>query len=543
MAKYAGHVSRKKTPQSEAIPGKVMVQNQAGGYSFPVDNWTRLHRFLVLGNSGGSYYASERKMTKEAAQAVEDCANEDFDRTLATVVEISDQGRAPKNDEALFALALLCSRPDPAQSGKALAELNKVARIGTHLFQFMGMLSHFRGRGRAVRRAVGNWYLGRRAKNLAYQVTKYQQREGWSHRDVLRCVKPKTEDAHLDGVLAYTTGKDWRSKLPEGEARDYLNAVEQAKVVTDKRNILQLIEEHGLVREVIPTQWFKDPEVWAAMLPSMPLNAMMRNLGKMSQVGLITPMGSATQLIVSKLTDPEYIKASRLHPFNIMNAMYTYRSGRGFRGQLSWNVDNNIGDALEDAFYMAFDNVVPTGKRHLLALDVSGSMGCAMQNSQITCRDATAALAMVTTKTEAWTHCIGFSAKTTGRGWFQALTPKSLLQLDFSRKMRLDTAIKKVSGLPFGGTDCSLPILYALENKIEADAFVVYTDSETWAGNIQPVQALEQYRQKTGIPAKLIVVGMVSNGFSIADPNDAGMLDIVGFDTSAPAVMSEFIRG
>ena len=74
------------------------------------------------------------------------------------------------------------------------------------------------------------------------------------------------------------------------------------------------------------------------------------------------------------------------------------------------------------------------------------------------------------------------------------------------------------------------------------DAFVIYTDSETWAGETHPVQALRQYREKTGIAAKLVTVGMVSNGFSIADPNDAGMLDVVGFDTAAPAVIADFIR-
>ena len=45
-----------------------------------------------------------------------------------------------------------------------------------------------------------------------------------------------------------------------------------------------------------------------------------------------------------------------------------------------------------------------------------------------------------------------------------------------------------------------------------------------------------------GIAAKLVVVGMVSNGFSIADPNDAGMLDAVGFDTATPAVIADFAR-
>jgi 60 kDa SS-A/Ro ribonucleoprotein len=68
-----------------------------------------------------------------------------------------------------------------------------------------------------------------------------------------------------------------------------------------------------------------------------------------------------------------------------------------------------------------------------------------------------------------------------------------------------------------GGTDCSLPMRWALERKLEVDTFLIYTDSETWAGPIHPVQALNQYRERMGIAAKLVVIGMVSNGFSIAD--------------------------
>jgi 60 kDa SS-A/Ro ribonucleoprotein len=74
------------------------------------------------------------------------------------------------------------------------------------------------------------------------------------------------------------------------------------------------------------------------------------------------------------------------------------------------------------------------------------------------------------------------------------------------------------------------------------DTFIVYTDDETWYGDMHPHQALEQYRQKTGIPAKLVSVGMTSNGFTIANPNDAGMLDVVGFDTAVPVVISNFAR-
>ena len=39
------------------------------------------------------------------------------------------------------------------------------------------------------------------------------------------------------------------------------------------------------------------------------------------------------------------------------------------------------------------------------------------------------------------------------------------------------------------------------------------------------------------------IVGMTSNGFTLADPNDRGMLGVVGFDTTVPAVIAGFVRG
>jgi 60 kDa SS-A/Ro ribonucleoprotein len=83
-----------------------------------------------------------------------------------------------------------------------------------------------------------------------------------------------------------------------------------------------------------------------------------------------------------------------------------------------------------------------------------------------------------------------------------------------------------------------------MQHKEKVDVFVVYTDSETWFGQIHPMQALRQYREKLGIRAKLIVVGMTSNGFSVADPDDAGALDddVVGFDSAVPSVMADFVR-
>jgi 60 kDa SS-A/Ro ribonucleoprotein len=147
-------------------------------------------------------------------------------------------------------------------------------------------------------------------------------------------------------------------------------------------------------------------------------------------------------------------------------------------------------------------------------------------------------MAMVTANVETSFRTVGFTAGF-GGPW---LGNAELTELAISPRQRLDDVLKATDGLPFGGTDCALPMLWAAKNGIEVDAFVIYTDNETWAGKIHPAQALRQYRDKMGIAAKLVVVGMTATEFSIADPNDAGMLDVVGFDTSSPQLIAEFVR-
>lgn len=49
--------------------------------------------------------------------------------------------------------------------------------------------------------------------------------------------------------------------------------------------------------------------------------------------------------------------------------------------------------------------------------------------------------------------------------------------------------------------------------------------------------------ERTGIDAKLVVVGMTANDVSIADPEDRGMIDVAGFDSAVPTLIADFSRG
>jgi 60 kDa SS-A/Ro ribonucleoprotein len=224
----------------------------------------------------------------------------------------------------------------------------------------------------------------------------------------------------------------------------------------------------------------------------------------------------------------------------------TYAAGKGFKGSLTWNPLQKIIDALDTAFYSSFKYVTPSGKRILMGIDISYSMfgNTVNGNPALDAATVAAAMALITLKTEKDTIIKGFSSAGGGVGLGRlANNDAGFVDLPISDRMRLDSVLQVMTKVPMGGTDCSLPMRWATQNKVPVDAFIVYTDNETWHGAIHPTQALTEYRNKMGIPAKLIVAGVCATDFSIADSNDSGMLDVAGFDSAAPQVISEFIKG
>ncbi len=145
---------------------------------------------------------------------------------------------------------------------------------------------------------------------------------------------------------------------------------------------------------------------------------------------------------------------------------------------------------------------------------------------------------MVITATEPGAEVYGFTAAGATYRTADAFSP-----LHISSKQRLDDVVRKTSNLPFGRTDCALPMVTALKMRWKIDTFVIITDNETWFGGIHPHQALVEYRQKMGIDAKLVVLAVTPTKFSIADPTDPGMLDIAGFSNDVPTLVTEFSRG
>jgi 60 kDa SS-A/Ro ribonucleoprotein len=522
----------KTTPVSTPVAGKKMVKNTDGaGYVFKTSDMNFLDRFLILGTEGGTYYASEQTLTQDAAKnLIKIFGSNKGVSAVKRIVEISESGRAPKNEPALFALALAMTYGTDEAKREAGESIPKVARIGTHILHLAEYVKGMRSFGSLVRRGFASWYNGKTPMKLAEQLVKYANRDGWTHKDVLRMAHVKPATPTHDALFTHTVGKAKHVEI-DMEVAEYMSAVEELASTTDVKTAIKLIEKHNFPREIVPTQLLNEKEIWEALLPHMGMTAMVRNIATMTRVGLIGPNSDGTKAVIEKLGNTEVLKKSRIHPIQLLSALNTYSQGHGFRGGNTWTPNQKVQSAVESAFYESFKMIIPTGKKLLLALDISSSMtmGEVAGISGLTPRMAEAVMAMVTVRTESEFEIVGFH--------------NSLIPLKINDKMSINEVIDYINRQGFGSTDCSLPMRHATKNKIPVDGFVVYTDNETNTGS-HPFQALKSYRTAMDREdAALVVVAFTGTPFTIADPSDKRMLDVVGFDSAAPSLMADFIRG
>jgi len=488
------------------------VQNDAGGYVYAVEDRERLERFLILGVEGGTYYVGKQAHLQRNVDFLGKALASDPKGFIDTVVAVSSEGRAPKNSPAIFAIAFALANAGDEYKAYARAAVAQVCRTSTHLFELAEYIENLGGWGRSKRSAVASWYTDKTPDELAFQAVKYRQRNGWTHRDMLRLSHPALGNEYKS-VADFILGKDSDTIAPK--AIEGFRKVQAAK---SGKEAVGIVAEYRLPWETVPTEYLNDADLWRSMFEQGFLGhtALLRNLNRMDKLGLFNDL--VFESTVAKfLTDPVQVKKGRLHPIAYLNALNN--SG----------VTGTVRQGLIDGFYVAFGNVVPSNARTMIGLDVSGSMGWedVIGLKGMNCREAAAAMATVTARTEPYVFIGAFTT--------------NFVKVNVNKDADLDQMTRAISNLRFGGTDASQPIQYALANNIAIDHFIIYTDNDTY-GSRHVDSVLREYRRKTGIDAKLTVVGLSATDFTIGDPEDTGTLNVCGFDTTAPAVIAEFAR-
>ncbi|XP_045156296.1 RNA-binding protein Ro60-like [Mercenaria mercenaria] len=543
-----------------------------------VDDMDLLRRFLYLG-AETMYSPSHVDPEQKYADLIYRLITEERGKEVVKLIaRISYRGLAPRQNYIIFALAVCARSNDDETKKMAYDVLCQICRIPTHFFMFVNYCKLESGRsqppskgwGRAHRRAVLKWYE-EKCKNpegIARLLTKYKSRkmvtnEGkgkrWSHKDIFRLGHPSSDDELMKVVWKFVLyGFEEAKCLASEETKNservrkfltYIEGTIKAKKCTDEDEMVDLIKRHGLEKEHVPTALVNSNRVWEAIIKNMKPEAKIRNICMISSKGFCGEDSEIEKEIIETITNADILDRARVHPIRVLSALLTYEKGerkdrsRAKNTKEKWEVNKNIVKALNKAYELSFQNVQPTGKRFLLAVDVSKNMrvpckGC----PAIMCNQAAASMMMMTARTEPNCEIFGFS--------------ESLTQIHIDKEDTLSQTVEKMDALPSGKADSALPMLWAEQNKKKIDVFIVYTDNIPTDGQTHPSKALEEYRATMNKPeAKLIVVAMASNPYTIADPaksvvigseeattRDYREINIVGFDADAAIIMAKFIR-
>ncbi|XP_051984418.1 RNA-binding protein RO60-like isoform X2 [Xyrauchen texanus] len=500
-----------------------------------------LRRFLCYGSETSTYNTKEHPLGIENALSLMQFI--EGGRGCEVVEEIkrlNSEGHTVRPNPSLFALAVCSQHAECKTRQCALRAVKELCRTPARLFTFVQYKKELKEGsgmwGRALRRAVTDWYNSQDGLSLAQAVTKCNHRAGWSHQDLLRLSHMKPTNDTVALVCKYMT-KGWKGVLEvygdKEKSEDvqkvfaYLEAVEKAKHSTDELAIIHLIEEHQLEKEQILTNHLKSKEVWNALLKEMPVVVLMRHLGRLTADKFLSPGSPDVAAICERIQDETALKKAKTHPFNILVVSENYKRGHGKRGKLKWEPDCDVVQSLDFAFHKSISNVESTGKRFLVAVDVSSSLSSVAHGSSISTVAVAAAMCMVLAQTEPDTQVVVFSEG--------AVVPCAI-----SSDMTLMQAAAQLIQSPGGSTDSALPITWASENDKTVDVFIIFTNNQTF-GRENTAETLQTYRQKSGTFSKLIVCWMIGSSLAIADPEDCGMLDICGFDSRAVDVIRNFV--
>jgi len=535
---YSNLVSGDETVSAtDYIPGRKneMKKNLAGGVSFKANDFVALRRWLLTGSFSNFFYESSRKNTNENLDTLLNCIQQDPEKVASEIVYASNTGTMASQHTCILALVHLSNGEDKAKQ-QFRSIFNNVVRTASHLYEFVSYAKKVRGMGKTIHKAIKGWIETKDTKGLEYQFLKYQQREGFANRDILRLFKPIPRNELESNLFSWIVGKS-EDVSPELSRISMYEKMKSGDVT--KKEVIEGIANLGLTHEMIPANIERDKNVWTALFYKAPMTATIRNLATYTRNGVFEGKKGMENLdVLEEKLSKEMLQKSRIHPLEIANAQKVYMSGgtMGRSRNAEYTPIPRVSDLLEQAVHDSFQTQEPTGKHFFHALDISGSMTWGnMPGLMLEPFEIETIMSLVSVNTEKNYFVGGFSDD------FIALP-------EVSKGAKIRNTIDKISSHEFGGTNAASAYRYAIKNNIYTDVFVFWTDNMNWGGvygDSHPSKILLKYRKEINPDAKAIYVTLVPYGdkVTLADPKDPMSYDIAGFSSQTPKIISMIAEG
>lgn len=437
--------------------------NPEGALSFHRSLKEQLLAVLSTGTFGDTFYVSRNELVREAFEVITEARNvcphflaralvwareEGMMKTLpVTGLAILSAGGGQTKDLFEQAFPRVVKTPDDLRSFVSTV--------------ISGVIPGRKGLGGMTVESVRDFC----ANISEYHALKYgsANSKDVTLRDIIRMAHPRPATLQASERLGWLT----RGKRALGENQGLnprIRSFETLKNTTAESEVIALVREGGLPFEVVvPSLKKTTTAIWSEILKQAPYMNLLRNLETFTRHGVFLE-DENVRYAVSRLTDPESIKRSRVLPFRFFNAWKVYSENP--------EKDSRIADALRSALNLSFSNMPSLGDRKIaIGPDVSGSMSSRMTSSEGTARFID--IAGIFTG--------ALLKRIEGRAIPLPFDTVAHAENNLSSRDDIMVTVDKIARYGGGGTAVGAPIQYLLDRKVKVDVFIGITDNVDWA--------------------------------------------------------------
>lgn len=404
------------------------------------------------------------------------------------------------------------------------------------------------------------WYDKQSLEILTEMIGEHRKLNGWRHRDIVALAHIKFEDEEKKKVVdvAFKRGSKFVAEnTDESAAVKKLVDICRARMSEDPKEVSDLVSQHKLRFEHLPSALYKSPEIWEKCLPSLTYSDLLNCVHILQDLNLLSQQQPLAKKVGFAIGNPKTLKEAKLHPFKLYTELQLYEHNERYVenvhethrakkvAKLSLTPNKEIIKKLRTAFEQSFDHYPITGARLIITLDNRHGMYSKKVLSRhtskyISCMEASLIIALTYLKRERDVKILTYTDDEAEGG---------IEILSLQRSMSFEDALKFCETRKRKKTlnSLDLPWNFAKAKGFKADVFLTITDSVIRNAPLgkPPTPAINAYKKAVNISnVRHIILGLTNpkRTFETLGPEEGRILEIAGFTPNTAKVMDEFIK-
>jgi 60 kDa SS-A/Ro ribonucleoprotein len=466
---------------------------------------------LLTNTFGQTFYVSQRDVIQQADALHTQVLETDPEYMAKALVYARNKGYM--RSQPVYGLAKMVSyKGSKEQVDKrrrlAVGVFDSVIRTPNDLYDFVTVCNSMGNNlsGRSLKRMINRWLDTKVSEYWAIKYGSEGRKGDWNLSKILRHFHPRHKE--LFRYLRSRKNADFTvdlNKLPQ------VRAFEQLKKATSDSEKVRLITEGRLPHEVASSFAGSSKEVWRAIVPQLPIFALLRNLATLERHGVLDEFRGH---IEEKLTNPKVIHNSKILPFRFDKAAEKVTT--------NWAVD-----ALRGALEVSVENIPQIPGRVAVMLDISGSMGGGYYGNRSMYIDTASILALALMK----------KANLNGR---LLLFDTQTEEFPVSQYDSILSQSRKIR--PRGGTDTGSPVRVITKDRDEIDTIIMITDEQQNTGS-PFCDELSRYRGSVNRNVRSFIINVSPYKGRMVDESDKLVHYIYGWSDQVLTYISMASQG